>query len=216
MSEIKLYGFPVSTHVRTARIAFMEKDVPIDFRAISFDFLPTEEYGRINPLRKMPALEHGAVKLFETPALLVYADGLGSNPSLEPADALGRARMWQFVSIAQNHMHPIGVMQLYFHNVVARLFGMEPDAAVAESAKAPTALHIDLIADALEGGFIAGGMFTLADIYCGAAVDYIARTRDGRAMLAERPGVQAWLATLRERPSFQSTLAPMLQGTDQV
>jgi glutathione S-transferase len=215
MSDITLYGFPVSTHVRAVRIAFQEKAVPFTFREIAFDYLATEEFGRINPLRKMPALEHGAVKLFETPALLVYADAHGAGASLEPADALERARMWQFVSIAHNYLHPVGVMQFYFHNVLAAVFGMEPDASIAEAAKAPTGLHLDLIEAGLTGGYLAGGILSFADIYCGATVDYVARTRDGQEMLAERPRTEAWLASLRARPSFQSTFAPMLQGTDQ-
>ena len=215
MSDIRLYGFPVSPHVRTARLAFHEKGVAVDFQEIGLDHLPSAEYRRINPFRKMPALVHGGVTLYETPALFTYADGIGTGPTLEPAGPAERAKMWQFVGIAQNYLYPVGVMQLYFQNVLAGLFGMDPDATVAQAAVAPVTQHLDVLEGALSGGFIAGGQLSHADLYCGAMVDYVARTRDGRALVATRPKTAAWLEQLRARESFGATFAPMLAGTDQ-
>lgn len=215
MTDIQLYGYAVSPNVRAARIAFHEKGVPVDFREIGLDHLPSEAYGRINPLRKIPALVHGDVALYETPALMVYADAIGGGASLEPTAPLARARVAQFISIAQHYLYPVGVMQLYFQNVLAALFGLDKEEAVASAAVAPTALHLDVLEGVLADGFFAGGQLTLADLYCGAMVDYIERTRDGRALLADRPKVSAWLDALRARDSFGATLAPMLAGTDQ-
>lgn len=215
MTSIDLYGFPVSPHVRAARIAFREKSLAIVDHAIGFDDLATDGYARINPFRKMPALVHGAVTLYETPALLVYADAIGQGAELQPADPIERARMWQFIGIAQHYLFPVGVMQLYFHNVLAGLFGMAPDQGVAAAATTPTAAHLDVLEAALAGGHLAGTELSLADIYCGAMVDYIARTRDGRVLVAARPKVSAWLTALRARDSFAASIAPMLAGTDQ-
>lgn len=216
MSDINLYGFPVSPNVRAARMAFHEKGIAIEFREIGPDHLPSKEYGAINPFRKMPALEHGGVTLYETPAIMTYADGIGSGPSLEPADATHRAMMWQFIGVAQNYLYPVGCMQLYFQNVLAGLFGIERDIAAADGAVAPTSKHLDVLERALDSGHLAGGQLSQADLYCGAMVDYVARTRDGRALVAVRPNVSAWLTGLRARDSFKGTFAPMLQGTDQV
>lgn len=196
-------------------MAFHEKGVPVAFREIGLDHLPSDAYGRINPFRKMPALVHGGVTLYETPALMVYADGLGTGPSLEPADPAARARVWQLVGVAQHDLYPQGVMQLYFHGVLAPLFGLDPDRAAAEAAVGPVRLQLDVLEDALAGGFLAGGQLSHADLTCGAMVDYVERTRDGRAAVVERPKVAAWLEILRARESFQVTFAPMLTGTDQ-
>lgn len=212
---ITLYGFPVSPHVRAARIAFHEAGVAIDFREIGLDHLPSDAYGAINPFRKMPALTHGALTLYETPALLTYANGVGGQSGLEPADAAGRARMWQFIGVAQHYLYPVGVMQLYFQNVLAGLFGMDRNDAVAEASVAPTGLHLDVLEQALDGGFLAGRALSLADLYCGAMVDYVARTGDGRRLVAARPRLAAWLDHLRGRDSFKATVAAMLEGSDQ-
>jgi glutathione S-transferase len=217
MPDIELYGSPLSPHVRAARLAFQEKGVAVTFREIGVDALAGDDYARINPLRKMPALVHGDLTLYETPALVVYADGVGSGPTLEPADSTARAKQWQYVGIAQHYLYPVGVMQLYFHTVLAGLFGLEPDGAAAQAAVKPTTLHLDILDAALVpgGGFLAGDSLSGADLYCGVMVDYVARTRDGRALVAARPKLAAWLEALRRRESFQATFPAMLKGTDQ-
>lgn len=210
-----LYGFDVSPHVRAARTVFAEKNVAIDFQEIGLDRLAEDWFGDINPFRKMPALVDGEFKLFETPALLVYANGVGSGASLIPEAVRDRAVMWQFIGIAQNYLFPSGVLQLYFHNVLAGLFGMESDVQVAANAVAPVAVALDVLEEASTRPWLAGAELSLADVYCGAMVDYVARTSDGRALVTARPRVEAWLDKLRNRPSFIGTLAPMLNGTDQ-
>lgn len=211
---ITLHGFPISPHVRAARIAFHESGVAVTFNEIGLDHLPSDAYGAINPFRKMPALTHGTLSLYETPALLIYANGIGAG-TLEPADPAARARMWQFIGVAQHYLYPVGVMQLYFQNVLAGLFGMERNAAIAEGAIAPTTLHLDVLEAALDGGFLSGGALSLADLYCGAMVDYVARTSDGRRLVAARPKLAAWLTSLRGRASFKATFAAMLEGSGQ-
>jgi glutathione S-transferase len=216
MSQITLYGFPVSPNVRAARMAFQEKSVPITLNAIGMDHLATDAYAHINPFRKMPALTHGDLALYETPALMVYADAIGSGPSLIPVDPAALARMWQFIGVAQTQLYPVGVMQVYFHAVLAAVFGMEPDPAALRAALPVAARQLEVLEAALGDGYLVGQTLSLADLYCGAMVDYVARTRDGRALVAMRPAVQGWLTALRTRPSFADTFAPMLQGTDQL
>ena len=58
VSDLKLYGFSVSPQVRTARMAFQEKGVAVDYQEVSLDRLKTDAYARINPSRKIPALVH--------------------------------------------------------------------------------------------------------------------------------------------------------------
>ncbi len=118
------------------------------------------------------------------PALMTYADGVGSGPGLEPVDPVERARMWRFVGIAQNDLHRSGALGRYFHAVLARVFGLPPDPAAAEAAVAPTARALDVLKQGLTGGALSH-----ADLYCGAMVDYVARTRAGRTLMT---GVRAF------------------------
>jgi len=211
---ITLYGFPVSPFVRAAQIVFLEKDLSIDLKQIGPSDLAEESYGAINPFRKMPTLVRGSTTLYETASLMVYGDGVGSGASLQPGDPLEAARMWQFIGIAQNYLYPQGVMALYFHRVLAGVFGMEPDVAAADASVPAVTTALDVLEERLSAtGFLAGSALTLADILCGTMVDYVDRTVEGRAMVAARPHLAAWLGALRARPSFADTYPEMLQGT---
>jgi len=212
-----LHGFPVSPHVRSAQIAFLEKGLPLDFQAIGLDALATPEFGKLNPFRKMPVLVHGELVLYETPGLLVYADALGSGGKLQPETAADLATMWKFIGIAQNYLFPQGVMALYFNRVLAGIFGMEPDTAAADAAIPAVTTALDVLEAALvKSAFLAGSAMSLADIYCGTMVDYVGRTADGRTLLGSRPATAAWIAALRARESFKLTYAEMLHGTGEI
>lgn len=208
-----LHGFPVSPHVRTARLALAERGVAHTFQEVGLDQVQTPAFLAINPFGKMPALTHGELKLYETPAILVYADGLdGTGGSLQPFDLFARARMWQFIGVAQSFLYPDGIMGLWFNRLIAAAMGMTPDEGKAQAGAAATDKHLDVLEAALGGGLLAGGKLSLADLYCGAMVDYVAMTPEGKTMLATRPAVAAWLAKLNERQSFKDTFPAMLRG----
>ncbi|MDX2264728.1 MAG: glutathione S-transferase family protein [Hyphomicrobiales bacterium] len=206
-----LFGFPVSPNVRAARLAFHEKGVEIEFRVIGLDAVAKPEYAELHPFRKMPVLRDGDLTLYETPAIMVYAEGVGRGPSLVPAGLLDQARMWQFTGVAQHYLYPRGVMELYFHRVLAPLFGLEAKDAVADAAVAAVAAQLDALERALTASaHLAGPALSFADLYCGAMVDYVARTPDGAELLARRPAISAWLDSLRARDSFRATFPSML------
>lgn len=211
-----LHGFPVSPHVRAARVVLAEKAISHEFREMSLLDVTTDAYGQINPFRLMPALSLPEGALYETPALLIWADLSGAGARLQPTEPFAAGQMWKFIGIAQNQLFKIGVMTLYRNRVLAGLFNIEPDIKAAEEAVAPTLIALDAIEGSLSGGHLAGGALSLADVYCGVMVDYIARTTDGHAALKVRPKTAAWLDALRQRPSFAATFAPMLLGTDQI
>jgi glutathione S-transferase len=210
-----LYGSSISPNVRAARLAFAERRAPVRFEEITFDHLATPEYAAINPFRKMPALRDGELVLYETPALLVYANGHGEGPSLEPAEVPARAAMWKMIGIAQSYLYLRGVRELAFHRVLAPLFGLPADDAIATAAADATAGHLDVLAAALDQGYLTGATLSLADLYCGAMVDQIALTREGAALVAARPAVAAWLGGLRDRESFRVTFPALLVGKSQ-
>ena len=210
-----LYGFSVSPHVRAIRIALAEKGIAHDYKEIGLPDLATEAYARINPFRLMPAMTVSEGALYETPALLTWADLSGDGARLQPQGAFDVARMWTLIGVAQNPLYKIGVMQLYFHRMLAGNFGVTPDPKVAEQAVAPTLVALDVVEDMLSDGWLSGGAFSLADIYCGAMIDYIALTEDGRDALATRPKTRAWIDALRARTSFSTTFPSLLKTRDQ-
>ncbi len=69
MTRLQIYGAPPSTFTRAVRLACHEK-------GINYELVPTmpSAVGNLNPFRKIPAIVHGNLTLFETPAILRYLD----------------------------------------------------------------------------------------------------------------------------------------------
>src|SRR6185436_3109369 len=80
MASIRIYGVPPSTFTRAVRMGCHEK-------GIDYELVPTfpgtvEPY---NPLRKIPAMQHGELTLFESAAILRYLDNAFPGPKLWPS-----------------------------------------------------------------------------------------------------------------------------------
>src|SRR5260370_1421643 len=93
MAEIKIHGVPPSTFTRTVRLACHEK-------GIDYELVPTTpgEITPLNPFRKIPAITHGDLVLFESTAILRYFDRTFPGPKLWPEDSAGVARCDQWIS----------------------------------------------------------------------------------------------------------------------
>src|SRR5262249_60521089 len=87
MADIKVHGVPPSTFTRTVLLACHEK-------GIDYELAPTmpSEITPLNPFRKIPAITHGDLVLFEATAVLRYFDRPLPGPQLWPRDSVGIAR----------------------------------------------------------------------------------------------------------------------------
>ena len=72
MAQITLYGSPISTFVRTARIALAEKGVSYDLKDVWVD---SPEIQQRHPFQKIPVMRHGDFELYETFAIARYRYG---------------------------------------------------------------------------------------------------------------------------------------------
>ena len=94
MSHVTLYGVPVSTYVRSARMALEEKGVAYDLEPLAPH---SPEIDALNPFGKVPAFRHGELILFETIAIGCYVDETFDGPPSRPKDGPARARMLQWM-----------------------------------------------------------------------------------------------------------------------
>jgi len=202
MSEITLYGFPLSTYVRTAHIALVEKGV-------SFEHLHhapnTDEMRAVNPTGKVPAFSHGDYTLYETLAIVNYIDEAFGGPSLQPADAKQRGIMNQWISYINAYVFPTIV-----HDIVLFRFEIMPldqkvlDAAIPVAKEQLALLNSTLASD----DYLAGGSASLADYFLYPIIAYLGMVPEG-SLLADYPGVSAWKARMEEKTSVKES-APAL------
>ncbi|MCA9606937.1 MAG: glutathione S-transferase family protein [Myxococcales bacterium] len=191
--DVILHGFAPSTYVRSARLACVDKDVayrlaPLDFKGAS--------HLALHPFGKMPILEHGAVRLFETAAILDYVDATFDGPSRTPTGTVPRARMRQWMSAAADVVYPDVVSALLVEG--------GPDEVAVARARERLAVLDGVLG---EGRYLAGDALSLADLYVLPMVSFAAAQPAGDAILDGLGRLAEWRASLEDRPGFSATLA---------
>ena len=80
MSEdIVIHGVPGSPYLRSALLGLEEKGLPYRLNVIELETQRGPEYLKLQPFGRIPVLEHGDFRLYETQAMLRYIDTLGSR-----------------------------------------------------------------------------------------------------------------------------------------
>lgn len=205
---MKLYGHPMSSCTRAVLIALGEKNHEAEFVVV--ELMKGEHksaaYLSHHPFGVVPVLEDGAFKLFESRAIVRYLDAKLPGVSLTPTKQEDRALMEQWASVEQSYFSP-STVRIVKEMVHKRMRGQEPDMAVVQNARGDVESTTDVLDRALAGQeFLAGGMFSLADIafmpYLGALVAL------GQGdIVTSRPNVNAWWNRISARPSWQAVLA---------
>jgi glutathione S-transferase len=201
VAELILHGAPRSNLVRTALIALAEKGV--EFTHDPERPQSPEQLAR-HPWGKIPALTHGDLTLYETVAVTRYIDEAFDGPALQPADAAGRARMSQWISVYSSYFDPPVMRQV----VIQRLLRDPSDEDMIAAGIPESERSLAVIDDALgRSAYFAGDDLTLADCFYVPVVDYLSITPEGEAMLAKTGNVTAWLARMRARDTVKAVLA---------
>jgi len=204
MTDIVLYGNPASTYVRTARMALAEKGVGYTLKPAD---LKDPAYRRLHPYARMPALEHGALRLFETAAITRYVDEAFDGPALQPADARGRARMTQWISAYNSYMLPPFGPKLVLERLAPKIFGRPTNEDVIREALPEVDRALDMLDAGLSGdAYLAGASPSLADLFVAPMLFYVGLTPEGQQRLPKRRALAAWYERMAARPSFGATM----------
>ncbi|MDA0786267.1 MAG: glutathione S-transferase family protein [Proteobacteria bacterium] len=200
MPELILHGARRSNLVRTALIALAEKGV--DFTHDPERPQTPEQLAR-HPWGKIPALTHGDVTLYETVAVTRYIDEAFDGPALQPADAAGRARMSQWISVYSSYFDPPVMRQV----VIQRLLRDPSDENMIAAGIPESERSLGVIDNALgRSPYFVGDDLTLADCFYVPVVDYLSMTPEGEKMLAKTGNVTAWLDRMRSRDGVKAVL----------
>ena len=213
MTDFTLHGIPGSPYVRTVALALEEKRLPWRLAAVAMGAHRAPEYRALHPFHKIPTLDHGGFRLYETPAILRYLDRMADTPALVPDDARAVARMDQMISITGCYVAPRVSGPLSFQRLVAPLIGMPVDEDAVAAAMEPAADALAEVARLLgEQPFIAGETITLADLMLAPHISFLPNFEEGRQIMAPHPNLTAWIARMEARPSMAATTWERLGG----
>ena len=208
MSRPILFGADYSVYVRIARMTLIEKGVdhahvPVDVFAESG--LP-DWYREYHPFGRIPAFEHGGLRLYETAAIARYVDEAFDGPALQPQDAPSRAVMNQIVGLLESYAYQALVWDIYVERVSKPERGEAPDETrMAAALPVATTCLAELARLRGDGPWLAGNQLTLADLFAAPMFAYFLTAPEGAALLSAQPGLDSWWAAIAARPSFAAT-----------
>jgi glutathione S-transferase len=206
--SVKLYGVPRSPCVMAARLGLTEKGIDFEMVPVAPGALKQPEHLARHPFGKMPAFDHDGFALYETQAILRYADQAFPGPLLEPADARQAARMNQIIGIVDCYLKRAWSDDIAFERLVApTVFGRPCDEAKVRAAIPQATVCAEAVEALVAGPYLAGADLTLADVHLLPHYDYLRHTPEGEAILAGKPKLARWFAQMSERASVQALLA---------
>jgi glutathione S-transferase len=198
---LKIYH---SQGARSLRVLWLceEMGVPYETAEASF-FKPSDEFKAINPLRTVPAMTDGDVRMIESVAMMIYIMSKYGPTELEvKPNEPGYASYLQFLMFGE-----AGVAA-YGNPLVATRF-MAPDDQkqnwTAGYLKQAILKRLEFVADCLGGrAYLAADRFTAADI----SVSYIVTGAKFVGIESEIPSaVRTYVDNLWQRPAFQRAAA---------
>ncbi len=212
---LRVIGYRHSVYSRAVRIGLVELGLACDW--VEADPFAGPVAG--HPFGRVPVLEHGAVSIYETWAILVYLRAQWGGGA--PSDALIQAREAQVAGMVSAYAYWPLVRQVYAKAVFAPAMGEPGDAAevaAGEAAAGPVLIAFEAIA--AEGlvlrptGGSGGGSGGCgpADWLLFSMLDAYARAPGAQERLVGLPCLGAWWQAMAARPGIAGTFAPLKQG----
>ncbi|MFI5015308.1 MAG: glutathione S-transferase family protein [Hyphomicrobiales bacterium] len=211
MAEFTVYGVPGSPFVRTALLGFEEKGAKYRFAAMPFGTGRTPEHLARHPFGRVPVIDHGDFRLYETQAILRYLDDVFPEPRLQPKDAKARARMNQLAGINDWYFFPQVSAKISFQRIVVPMRGGTSDEAMIAAAK-PDAVNCVRVIEGLMGDeYLVGDQISIADLMLAPHVFYFSITPEGSEIM-KGGKLQRWIERMQARPSMQRTEVEKLKA----
>ena len=182
-------------------VRWMLEELGIGYRTVTWDYgtsMKSPDYLAINPMGKVPALEHRGVVVTEAAAICAYLADAFPQAGLAPAadDPLrGTYLRWMFFAAG-----PVEAA------VSANALGLQPP---PEKAGFVGYGSFEQTIDTLERAaasaspWLLGERFSAADVYVGSQVDFGLAFKS----IPERPAFTAWAERLRARDAYRRARA---------
>lgn len=203
--KLKLHAFPLSP--RSFKVLAVANHLGLEYDLMFCDLTKGEqrrpEFGAINVNHKVPALEDGDFKLWESNAIIQYLATLKPESGLLPANERARADMNRWMFWESTTWDP-AVAILAFERGVKGLLGLgAPDPVEIEKGMQRVNGAFAIL-DAHLGGheFVCGDRLTLADFALGSA---LVIEQMAQLPLAPYAEIKRWGAQLSALPAWQAT-----------
>ena len=196
----RLHGFFTQNTLKTVYV-LEELGVDYDFRFVNLQEgeHKTPEFTAMNPMTKVPVLQHDGRYLWESGAIVRYLANVEDSP-LYPADAFARAQVDQWIDFFTCHLGR-QLTTVFFQRIIKPMAGFgDPDEAACEEAlgfATQQAAAVD--AWLAERRWLTGAELSIADLF---AFAYVEQSAQIDFPLADYAHLSAWFERLEARPAI--------------
>jgi glutathione S-transferase len=208
MNDIVVYGIPGSPYLRSALLGLHEKGASYRLAVLGQGIggSRTEDHLQRHPFGRIPVLEHGDFRLYETQAILRYLDAVLPGPALQPQDPRAAARMNQIAGIVDWYVFPyisVGITAERFMS--QRFWNRPPDEANIAQAVPRAATCVRELERLLGSSeFLTGDTLCIADLMVAPHLLFFRGTPEAEQLM-RGTSLDAWLKRMQARPSMQAT-----------
>ncbi|MDO9440069.1 MAG: glutathione S-transferase family protein [Beijerinckiaceae bacterium] len=195
-SQITLYHSP-NTRSSGVRILLEELQAPYRLHVLNMRAGEQREaaYLAINPLGKVPAIQHGDAVITEQPAIYLYlADEFAEKGLAPPIGDPLRGPYLRWMILYGSCFEPA---------VIDRALEREPGPMAMSPYGSFDSVLDSLVAGLSKGPYLLGERFSAADILWGAALAWMTAFK----LVPEEPVIVAYVARIKERPAFRKMQA---------
>ncbi|MDF1715181.1 MAG: glutathione S-transferase family protein [Antarcticimicrobium sp.] len=197
---MKLY---YAQNTRAVRIAWLLEELGLDYEIERFELgspaMRAPAYLQIHPMGRVPVLEDGDIRLFESGAIVQYILALYGNGQLQPA-----VGTQEFAEYLQWLHYCEGMIMPPVNTLVVETVLLPPERRTELNVKRATKLLNQILMAVehhMQGRAFLAGDFTAADIMTGHSVTV---SRDMLKMdFSDKPNLSAYADRLLERPALQ-------------
>jgi len=169
---LKIYGLDFSPWVN--RVRFTANYIELDYDYIKVDLLSgegqTDDYKRIHPAGKVPAIDDNGFVLFESGAICRYLASKENSP-LYPANLKDRAVVDQWTDYTVTHI-AMAMQKVLFNRVIYKFMDKEQDTRSLQEGQEFLQRFLPVIETQLgKTPYVTGANITLADMVLLAWLD---------------------------------------------
>jgi glutathione S-transferase len=207
MTDIKVHSVPGSPYGRAVLVALEEKHAAYRIVPVAPKTLRSPEHRARHPFGRIPVLEHGDFRVYETQAIVRYLDRVLPGRAFTPPEPRAAARMDQLMNVNDWYLFQGAGNVIAFQRVVGpKLMGQKPDETAIAAAMPKAHVVFDALAHELgDGAYFGGDSPSLADIMIAPQIDFFTGTPEWRPLTADNPNLVRWMDRMSGRPSMHAT-----------
>jgi glutathione S-transferase len=206
MVQLEVYGDPHAMCTQKILILLEELNLKYDLKSVDLSKgeQKSEEFLKLNPFGKIPAVKYGSRDLFESRSILRYI----AKNNVEIEDLLGDIEVDIWLESEGQNYNPL-VSKIIYEKVFKKLYNNDekPNEELVEKLLKELEDILDIYESRLKNvSYIGGDKFSIADISHIPYTNYMLRI-GYKEMYKSRPNVYKWLKRIMKRDSVKYVLS---------